>query len=126
MKIIGHNLIAYKQLVWCENWKEIWANASEDVVFKFNDDLIKKCIENKIVFSISTDKISEILLANASGANIIIVQKNISKKVAKIAQNYLFDAQIAVIIQSEKELEKLCKYGVDVAIFKQGVINANI
>ncbi|MGP1485375.1 MAG: hypothetical protein ACTTJC_04700 [Campylobacter sp.] len=125
MRIIGHELVSYESLVFCKNWKEIWAHASENVLINFNQKLIKQCTQNGVKFSVYANEISDIILANASGAKIIIVQKTYAKKAAKIAQNYLFDAQIAVIINSENELEKLCKFGVDTAIFKKGIENGS-
>ena len=48
--------------------------------------------------------------------------RELAIKAAKLAQDYLFDAQICVVIGGEGELAELAKTGADVAIFKNAVI----
>ena len=48
--------------------------------------------------------------------------RELAGKAAKLAQDYLFDAQICVIIESQNELAELSETGADAAIFKNAVV----
>lgn len=48
--------------------------------------------------------------------------RELAGKAAKQAQDYLFDAQICVVIGGEDELAELSETGADAAIFKTAVI----
>ena len=105
MKLIGHELVPYEPLFWRENAQQI--EADKQNLFKFDAAAIKRAQELGAQFSVEAENPNEIIVANAAGAKFIIVPRELAGKVAKLAQDYLFDAQICVIIESQNELAEL-------------------
>ena len=120
MKLIGHELVPYEPLFWRENARQI--EAGKQNLFKFDEAAIKRAQELSADFSVKTSDLNEVIVANAAGAKFIVVPRELASKAAKLAQDYLFDAQICVVIGSENELAALSETGADVAIFKNAVI----
>lgn len=120
MKLIGHELVPYEPLFWRENARQI--EAGKQNLFKFDEAAIKRAQELSADFSVKTSDLNEVIVANAVGAKFIVVPRELAIKAAKLAQDYLFDAQICVVIESQNELAALSETGADVAIFKNAVI----
>ena len=120
MQLVGHELVPYEPLFWRENADQI--KADEQNLFKFNKAMIKRAQELGAQFSVEAENINEIIVLNAAGAKFIVVPRELASKAAKLAQDYLFDAQICVVIGGENELTALSETGADVAIFKNAVI----
>ena len=120
MKLIGHEIVPYEPLFWRENAEQI--EAGKQNLFKFDEAAIKRAQELGAQFSIEAENLNEIIVANAAGAKFIVVPLELASKTAKLAQDYLFDAQICVVIESRNELAALSETGADVAIFKNAVI----
>ena len=120
MKLIGHELVPYEPLFWRENARQI--EAGKQNLFKFDEAAIKRAQELGADFSVKTSDLNEVIVANAAGAKFIVVPRELAIKAAKLAQDYLFDAQICVVIGGENELAELAKTGADAAIFKNAVI----
>ena len=119
MKLIGHELVPYEPLFWRENAQQI--EADKQNLFKFDAASIKRAQELGANFSVEAENLNEVIVANAAGAKFIVVPRELAGKAAKLAQDYLFDAQICVVIGGENELAELAKTGADVAIFKNAV-----
>lgn len=120
MKLIGHELVAYEPLFWRENARQI--EAGKQNLFKFDAAAIKHAQELGAQFCVEAENLNEAIIANAAGAKFIVVPRELAGKAAKLAQDYLFDAQICVVIGGEDELAELSETGADAAIFKNAVI----
>ena len=120
MKLIGHELVPYEPLFWRENARQI--EAGKQNLFKFDAAAIKRAQELGAQFCVEAENLNEAIIANAAGAKFIVVPRELAGKAAKLAQDYLFDAQICVVIGGEDELAELSETGVDAAIFKNAVI----
>lgn len=120
MKLIGHELVPYEPLFWRENAQQI--EAGKQNLFKFDEAAIKRAQELGAQFGIEAENLNEIIVANAAGAKFIVVPRELAGKAAKLAQDYLFDAQICAFVESENELAALSDTGADGAIFKNAVI----
>ncbi|WP_086225966.1 hypothetical protein [Campylobacter devanensis] len=101
MIIIGSDLIAYEPVF----------------LSKFEPkNLNSKC--NFIVVS----NIKEALIANANGVKFIVCDSlKLAKKLQKLADDYLFDSKIALIINSNEELQKAAKKRIDAVIYKSAI-----
>ena len=75
--------------------------------------------------AISVENITEILYASALGASYIVVEKELAKTAQNLADNYLFDAKILVMIESEDEIEELALLGADGVIFADAIVKVN-
>jgi hypothetical protein len=120
MQLIGHELVPYEPLFWRENAQQI--EAGKQNLFKFDAASIKRAQELGAQFSVEAENLNEIIVANAAGAKFIVVPRELAGKAAKLAQDYLFDAQICAFVESENELAALSETGADAAIFKNAVI----
>ena len=119
MKILGDELIKFEPLFLCKSEDEI-SNGRQNL-FKFDRNLIKRALEAGASFSIIANDINEAIIANAAGAKFIIADITLAKDLAKVAQNYLFDALIAVLIESEASLFELAKFEIDAAILPNAI-----
>ena len=119
MKLIGHELVPYEPLFWRENVEQI--EAGKQNLFKFDEAAIKRAQELGAEFCVEAENLNEVIVANAAGTKFIIVPRELAGKAAKLAQDYLFDTQICVVIGSENELAALSETGADAAIFKTAV-----
>ena len=121
MKLIGHELVPYEPLFWRESAQQI--EAGRQNLFKFDAAAIKRAQELGAQFCVEAENLNEIIVANAAGAKFIIVPRELAGKAAELAQDYLFDAQICVVIGGENELAALSETGADAAISKSAVID---
>ncbi|VYS78722.1 hypothetical protein [Campylobacter ureolyticus] len=124
MQIIGHKLIE------CKNFNLIQTVENilnfDNLIFEYNEDFIKNAKDNGKTFSVIARNLNEAILANALKAKFIIIEKNnisIAKEVVKLAEFYLFDSKIAIIIENyEKDLLNAINLKVDAVIYKN-IIN---
>ncbi|WP_148801690.1 hypothetical protein [Campylobacter concisus] len=119
MKILGDELIKFEPLFLCKSEDEI--SSGRQNLFKFDRNLIKKALGLSASFSVFVSNLNEAIVANAAGAKFIIADITLAKDLAAVASEYLFDALVAVLIESEDELEKLCKLGIDAAILPNAI-----
>ena len=124
MKIIGHKLIKYENFNLIQTVENILN--FDNLIFEYNEDFIKNAKDNGKTFSIIARNLNEAILANALNAKFIIIEKNnisIAKEVVKLAEFYLFDSKVAVIIENyEKDLLNAINLRVDAVIYKN-IIN---
>lgn len=124
MQIIGHKLIEYKNFNLIQTVENILN--FDNLIFEYNEDFIKNAKDNGKTFSVIARNLNEAILANALKAKFIIIEKNnisIAKEVVKLAEFYLFDSKIAIIIENyEKDLLNAINLRVDAVIYKN-IIN---
>lgn len=124
MQIIGHKLIEYENFNLIKTVENILN--FDNLIFEYNENFIKNAKDNGKTFSVIARNLNEAVLANALNAKFIIIEKNnisIAKEVVKLAEFYLFDSKIAVIIENyEKDLLNAINLRVDAVIYKN-IIN---
>ena len=124
MQIIGHKLIEYENFNLIQTVENILN--FDNLIFEYNEDFIKNARNSGKTFSVIVRNLNEAVLANALKAKPIIIEKNnisIAKEVVKLAEFYLFDSKIAVIIENyEKDLLNAINLRVDAVIYKN-IIN---
>ncbi len=79
------------------------------------------CQSNNIEFAVVVNTLDDALISNALGAKYIICQEDDALMIQPIAQEYLFDAQILVLIYSEKDMSKIARRGIDGIIFAEAI-----
>ena len=124
MQIIGHKLIEYENFNLIQTVENILN--FDNLIFEYNEDFIKNARNSGKTFSVIVRNLNEAVLANALNAKFIIVEKNnisITKDVVKLAEFYLFDSKVAVIIENyEKDLLNAINLRADAVIYKN-IIN---
>lgn len=119
MIVIGDKLIPFEELFKINSTNDIKnTNANSTVLFNYSDEIAKYCFENEISFAVVINSIKEAIYSNNLNAKYIITNKELSKELQKIADNYMYDAKILVIIESSDEFEEIAKAQIDGVIFK--------
>ncbi|TKX30089.1 hypothetical protein CQA38_00150 [Campylobacter sp. MIT 12-5580] len=118
MLIFGHKLIQsfhFKQILSENELKSVDKKDEKNIFcFKYDENFIKLCLEKDFKFAILAQNENEILLANALKASFILLKdENLAQKASKMAEFYLFDSKVLLLVPHLKELEKAYKLGVD-------------
>jgi hypothetical protein len=75
--------------------------------------------------AIYAQNVTQLLYASSFNASFIVVEKELAKTAQNVAENYLFDAKILVLIEKEDEIEELALLGVDGVVFSNTIIKIN-
>lgn len=119
MLIFGHKLIKNTKFSLIKSESDFQKDALN--CFEYDEKMIENALNLGVEFGVFAKSVDEILLANALKAKFIIISdENLAKKASKMAEFYLFDSKILLIVKKLKNLEKAYKMGVD------GVILAEI
>jgi hypothetical protein len=122
--IIGHPLIPYKPFYRVTKIEEIKQTAPNSIVLvDFSDKELVQCIKDQDVpLALKVDSLKDACIANAFGAEYIIVKQSLSKGVQRVATEYLFDAKVLIEIEDENLIEIVAKDLIDGVVFKQSII----
>jgi len=125
MIIVGHPWIKSSCFSKVFSIEDITKSKAEDIILL--EPLVDShtyaayCKENNITFAVVVNTLDDALFANALGAKFIICEEDDALMIQPIAQEYLFDARILVLIHSEKEISKIARGGVDGVIFAEAI-----
>lgn len=130
MIIIGHRWIdstPFYRVESIDDIKKTPPNSKVLILFsEENIPLCKYCSSNGVVFGIGVQKKREILFSSSLGASYLISDSpNIIKKAQKLAENYLFNMKILLLIENEKKMMWAVNRRIDGVLFERGVINGN-
>jgi len=125
MIVIGHPWIKSQKLRKVFSIEDIkHANANEVVLLEplvDSHSYAQYCQENGIAYAVVTNTLDDAIFANALGAKYMICEEDIALMIQPIAQEYLFDARILVLIHHEKEIAKIARGGIDGVIFSEAI-----
>jgi hypothetical protein len=125
MIVIGHQYFRGEPLYRINSIEDVQKTPSNSTTLvKFSPEnlsLIHHLSENSISTAFEVSSITETVLSENYGASHIIVPQELAKDVQEMADNYLFNAKIFIVVNSDEELEKFAKIGVDGAIFEGGI-----
>ncbi|DAB32132.1 MAG TPA: hypothetical protein CFH79_05545 [Sulfurospirillum sp. UBA11407] len=126
MIILGHKFFENEKLYTISSFEQIKNTPTNSTLllnFQENDILnfIKDLKENSISFALEVQSIKELIFANNFGAKFILLEEFLAVDAQKIANEYLFDSKILVKINSEEEIEKLARLGIDGVIFNEAI-----
>ncbi len=84
--------------------------------------LAQYCQSESIPFAVTLGSIKDALFANELEASYIVCQQEEAMEIQPIAQDYLFDAQVLVLIENEKEIEHMARFSIDGVIFPEAIV----
>ena len=90
-----------------------------------NLDIINHANLNEIEIALRVSSTTELIYASSLGAKYIVVSKENAKTSQHIAENYLFDAKILVMLVDESEIEEYAILGIDGVICSNAIIKIN-
>ena len=129
MLIFGHRFIPSTSFYHVQDIESISNTPPSSIVHidfsEENLDIITHSNLNQIPTSICAKDITQIIYASVFNASYIVVHIDLAKTAQKIANEYLFDAKILVLIEDEAEIEELALLGVDGVIFSSAIIKIN-
>ncbi len=120
MILIGDKNIPYETIKKVAVLEDIETSApNSTVIFNFDIGFLKYCKNNDINSAVIVSNIKEAIYANSLEARYIIVTKEQSQQIQKIATDYMFDSRILCIIENEDEIEDVALKGIDGVIYKE-------
>lgn len=126
MLIYGHRFIPSNSFYHVLDIDSISNTPPSSIIhIEFNEenlDIISHANINQITTSICAKNITEIIYASSLGASFIVVHNELAEDARRLANEYLFDAKILVLIENEDEIEKFALLGVDGVIFSNAII----
>jgi hypothetical protein len=118
MIIIGHKYLKCEHFVSIESIDEIQHTPSNStIIFKYDLEMMNYCFSNKIPYSLFILNIKEAIFGNVLGARYLICSNSNAAEIQKIAENYMFDSKILVIIEDDEMIETIAKNGIDGVIY---------
>ena len=125
MIIIGHPWINTNRFFKIFSIKGIAKSQADDIILleplADSHTLAQHCQSNNIPFAVVANTLDDALFANALGAKYIICEEDDALMIQPIANEYLFDTNILVLIHSEKEISKIARGGVDGVVFADAI-----
>ncbi len=98
------------------------------VLLDYSEENIETIVyakNNFIDFCLRVENVTQIIYASNLGASYILVDKDLAKTAQNLANNYLFDAKILVMIEDDDEIEELALLGVDGVVYSDAIIKTN-
>jgi len=125
MIIIGHPWVDFPVFKKVFSPEEIGQQNTNEIVLleplPESIQMARYCQEHRIAFAITVSKVRNALFANALGARYIICQQEDAMEIQPIAERYLFDTKVLVLIDDEKEIERMARFSIDGVIFPQAI-----
>ncbi len=129
MLIFGHRFIQSKSFYHIQSIDAIPNTPPSSTLYipfdEQNLDIINYLTLNQITFALEVSSITEVMYASSLGASYIIVTKEILTMAQNIANSYLFDAKILIMIEDESEIQEMALLGVDAVLFSSAIIKIN-
>ena len=126
MEIIGHPWIESKRFVKVFSLEEISRTQAGDVIllepFNVSIEMARYCREHQLPYAVTVTSIREAIFANALEAAFIIAEHEQAIAIQKIADEYLFDTKVLVLIEEEKRIDTMARFGIDGVIFPAAIV----
>ncbi len=128
MLIFGHPWIESPKFVKVFSIDDINKTKSSDILLleplSVSIEIAKYCKKNSLPFAVTINTIRDAIYANAIGADYMLCQHEQAIIVQKIADDYMFDTKILVVIEEEKSIDMLIRFSIDGVIFSNAIIQA--
>ena len=125
MIIIGHPWVESNRFHKVFAQADIAKSRADDIVLLEplvdSVDLAKYCQSNEIPYALTVNSLNEALFANALGASYMICKEEDALLIQPIAEEYLFDTKVLVLIHEEKEIVKIARSGIDGVLFVEAI-----
>lgn len=123
MILIGHPLISYEKIYKVESIDQLKTLPKNALcLLRYDETLILTCKEEKLKFALHVRSKKEAIIANGIGAFFIIVDEHLADKIQALAEYYLFDTKVALLLDSFDELDCAINKRVDMAIIKSAIV----
>ncbi len=125
MIIIGHPWVESRKFCKIFSIDDIKKSNPNDIVLLEpivdSHKLAKYCQENNIPFAVTVNSLQEAIFSNALGAKYMVCEEDDALIIHPVAQEYLFDTRVLVLIHDAKEISKIARSGIDGVIFPEAI-----
>jgi len=125
MLLFGHPWVESRFFAKVFSIEEIKSTEPKDIVLleplNVSIELARYCHENDIEFAVSVGSIHEAIVTNALGAGYILAQFEMAIALQKVADEYMFDTRVLVLVESEKAIESMARFGIDGVVFPKAI-----
>ena len=126
MILIGDNNVECEAIQKIESISDIKSTSpNTTVLYNFDFEMMKYSEQNNIDSCVVTKSLQEVIYASSFSVKYIVVEKNISKHAQDIANNYMLDSKILVIIDTNDEIVDHALDEIDGVIYKRVVENGS-
>lgn len=120
MILIGDDLISYEEVSRVNDISEIKNSKSNStIICNYEENILTYCNDNDLPYGVIIKNIKELIYASLLNAKYIICDKELCVEAQKIAENYIFDSKILVIIENSDEIQWVAQNEIDGAIYKK-------
>ena len=125
MIIIGHPWVESSKFCKVFTQADIKKSSANDIVLLEplveSKTLATYCHDNDIAYAVTVNSLNEAIFANALGAKYMVCEEDDALIIYPIAQEYLFDTRVLVLVYDEKEIAKIARSGIDGVIFPEAI-----
>lgn len=119
MIIIGDTMIPYEEMFRIYHKEQIAeSQPNSTLIFKYNDAILQYVSQNNLASAVIVDSIKEAIYVNACKGKYIIAPHELAKQIQKVAEAYMFDAKVLVIVENNDAFESVAKDEIDGVIYK--------
>jgi len=93
------------------------------ILYDFNFEILHHTQKNNVNSCVVSKNLQEVIYASNFAVKYIVVKKSISKQAQDIANNYMLDSKILVIIDTDDEIVDNALDEIDGVIYKKVVEN---
>jgi len=126
MLIFGHPWVESRRFVKIFSVEEIEKSTPEDTLLleplNVSLELAHHCKRNGLSFALTISSLKEALLANALGADFLVCQHEQAIEIQKVAEEYLFDTKVLVLVEEDREIETMARFGIDGIVFPRAIV----
>jgi len=123
--VIGHEWINSSRFVKVFSEDEIKTTEINSIVLLEplvdSIKLANYCQINDVPYAVTVSSLKDAIFCNALEASFIICEENEACIIQPIAEKYLFDTKILVLIHDEKNISKIARLGIDGVIFAEAI-----
>ena len=126
MLIFGHPWIESPRFMKVFSIEEIEKIQADEIALleplNVSINIARYCKANDIAFSVTINNIRDAVFANALKADYMLCQHEQAIIIQTIADDYIFDTKILVVIEDEKSIDNIIRFGIDGVIFSKAIV----
>lgn len=124
MILIGHSDIQSSPFFRVLSRDTISKTPSHATLFcDYNVDLCRYAHEHGLTLAVHVRQIKELILAHAMRVSYLVVDKSLVLNAQKIADDYLFDAKILLLSDTEDDIEFAALNSIDGILFTSAIVD---
>ena len=126
MLIFGHPWIESPRFVKIFAIEDIEKTGPEDILLleplNVSVEIAKYCRDQGLKFAVSVGSVRDCVFVNALGADYIVSEHETAITIQRIADDYLFDTKVLVLIDDDKRIESVIRFSIDGVLLPEAIV----